>query len=98
MGLYAENLVVRELITWPERIEVSYFREKNREVDFILTYGGNRYLPIEVKSRERKVQTASLDRFMSLYKLNFGVVITREKVPAFDKFLYLPLRYFLLTS
>jgi predicted AAA+ superfamily ATPase len=25
-----------------------YYREKNREVDFVLTHGGNRHLPFEV--------------------------------------------------
>jgi predicted AAA+ superfamily ATPase len=98
MGLYAENLVIRELITWSEKIEISYYREKNREVDFIVTYGGNNYLPIEVKYREKINQIAGLDRFMNLYKSNFGVIITRAQVPVFDKFLHLPLRYFLLVS
>lgn len=42
MGLYAENVVVRELMGWPERIELTYFREKDREVDCVLTHGGNR--------------------------------------------------------
>jgi predicted AAA+ superfamily ATPase len=98
MGLYAENLVVRELVGWPEKIEVSYFREKNREVDFVVTYGGNNYLPIEVKSGKAMDHLVGLERFMSLYELNFGVVITRDQEPALGKFLYLPLRYFLLAS
>jgi len=98
MGLYAENLVVRELIGWPEKIEISYFREKDREVDFVVTYGGNNYLPIEVKGGKAMERVAGLERFMNLYKLNFGVVITRDQVPAINKFLCLPLRYFLLAS
>ncbi len=98
MGLYAENLVVRELIGWPEKIEISYFREKDREVDFVVTYGGNNYLPIEVKGVKAMHRIAGLERFMNLYKLNFGVVITRDQVPAIEHFLFLPLRYFLLAS
>ena len=34
MGYYAENVLVRELMSWPERIELSYYRENDREVDF----------------------------------------------------------------
>jgi hypothetical protein len=33
------------------RLGFSLHREKN-EVDFVITYGGNRYLPIEVKHRK----------------------------------------------
>jgi predicted AAA+ superfamily ATPase len=98
MGLYAENLVLRELVTWPEKIEVSYFREKNREIDFIVTHGGNRCLPIEVKHRTKVEQLAALARFMAAYSPAFGLVITREQKAAFDQVLYLPLRYFLLAA
>jgi hypothetical protein len=98
MGLYAENLVVRELIGWPEKIEVAYFREKGREVDFILTHGGNKYLPIEVKGDKKTNRIAGLDLFMKRYDQDFGLVITREQVPAREKYFYLPLRYFLLAS
>ncbi|RJQ19300.1 MAG: DUF4143 domain-containing protein [Nitrospiraceae bacterium] len=37
MGLYAENLVARQLLTWTEAIDISFYREKNTEVDFIVT-------------------------------------------------------------
>ncbi len=53
MGYYAENMVMREIISWQEKIEVSYYREKDREVDLVFTYGGNQYLPIEVKHRKK---------------------------------------------
>ncbi len=98
MGLYAENLVVRELITWPEAVEVSYFREKNREVDFILTYAGNQHLPIEVKHRKNAEQTAWLGHFMKLYKSRLGILITNQFQPSVGNVLYLPLRYFLLAT
>lgn len=99
MGLLAENMVIRELLTWPERIEVTYFREKNREVDFVLTHGGNRHLPIEVKYRSEADQVGHLKFFMKRYDLKFGVVITREQQVKFeDGILFLPLRYFLLAT
>jgi predicted AAA+ superfamily ATPase len=98
MGLYAENLVLREMVTWSEKIEISYFREKTNEVDFILTHGGNRYLPVEVKHRGRVDPPRGLRHFMKRYKLRFGVVITRDTQVKMDDLLYLPLRYFLLAT
>ncbi len=98
MGLYAENLVLREMTTWPEKIEISYYRERNKEVDFVLTHGGNRYLPIEVKHRGRVDPPRGLRHFMRRHRLKFGVVITREAEARWDELLYLPLRYFLLAA
>jgi predicted AAA+ superfamily ATPase len=97
MGLYAENVVVRELMGWPERIELSYYREKDKEVDCVLTHGGNRYLPIEVKYRKTIDQIGGLKSFMGKYKLKFGCVVTRDQAVKFENdILFLPLRYFLL--
>lgn len=99
MGIYAENLVAHEVNKWAEAIEVAYYREKQQEVDFVVTHGGNRYLPMEVKYRKSTDKAAGLKHFMKKYKLNFGVVITRERECRFDKgILYLPLRYFLLVN
>ena len=75
MGLYAENCVARKSMSWPERIELTYYREKTREVDFVLTHGGNRYLPIEVKHRTRIDQISGLKSFMARFRLSFGCII-----------------------
>jgi len=100
MGLSAENFVVRELIGWSEKIEVSYFREKNQEIDFVLTFGGNRYLPIEVKYRKQDVEDyGALKIFRSRYDVNLSVVITRQQTARYeDGLLFLPLWFFLLSS
>jgi uncharacterized protein len=99
MGIYAENLVAHEVNKWAEAIEVAYYREKQQEVDFVVTHGGNRYLPIEVKYRRSSDKAAGLKHFMKKYKLDFGVVITRERECRFDNgIVYLPLRYFLLVN
>ena len=98
MGLYAENLVIRELITWPEIIEVSYYRQKDIEVDFVVTHSGDSHLPIEVKHRNRAGRISGLEHFADKYKPRLGIVITRDTTPAMDRFLRLPLRYFLLVS
>jgi len=98
MGLYAENLVVQDLCKWPEAIEVAFYREKGKEVDFIVTHGGNRYLPIEVKQR-RKERVTGLQHFMRKYRLALGVKIVRDRSVRFeDGLLRLPLRYFLLAN
>lgn len=99
MGLYAENLIAHELNKWPEAIEITYYREKTKEVDFVVTHGGNRYLPIEVKYRKSVQTVSSLQHFMKKYKLDYGVIITRERECAFkNNILYIPLRYFLLIN
>lgn len=99
MGLYAENLVVQEICKWPEAIEVAYYRDKGKEVDFIVTHGGNRYLPIEVKHRRKKERVTGLQHFMKKYKLSFGVKIVRDRSARFeDGLLRFPLRYFLLVN
>jgi hypothetical protein len=99
MGLYAENLVAHELYKWPEAIETAYYRERDKEVDFIVTHGGGKYLPIEVKHRKTTGKMTGLEHFMKKYNLNFSVVITRDRTVHIEKNrLYLPLRYFLLTN
>jgi len=99
MGLYAENLVAHEVCRWAEAIEVTFYREKKYEVDFVITHGGSRYLPIEVKYRKGTDMALGLKHFMKKYEVDFGVVIIRERMCRFDNgILYLPLRYFLLTN
>jgi predicted AAA+ superfamily ATPase len=98
MGRYAENLVARELITWSEGVEVSYFREKDLEVDFVLTHSGDKYLPIEVKHRQKTRELAGLKHFMRKYHLKSGIVITNDQESHGDEILHLPLRYFLLAT
>lgn len=99
MGLYAENLVVHELCKWPEAIEVAYYREKQKEVDFVVTYGGSRYLPMEVKHRKSRVKVSGLRHFMKKYKLDLGLVVTRHRTTRFDEgIVHMPLRNFLLTN
>ncbi|MFZ5863735.1 MAG: ATP-binding protein [Nitrospirota bacterium] len=99
MGLYAENLVAHELRKWPEAIEVTYYREKAQEVDFVVTHGGARYLPLEVKHRTATAAVSGLRHFLKKFRLDFGVVITRDRDCRFEhSILHLPLRYFLLAN
>jgi predicted AAA+ superfamily ATPase len=99
MGLFAENLVAHELKRWPEALEVAYYREKNTEVDFVVTHGGNRHLPIEVKHRNTHDQVRGLRHFMKKYQVNLGLVVTRELTPKQESdILWIPLRHFLLSN
>lgn len=99
MGLYAENLVVRQLSTWTEAIDISFYREKSTEVDFVVTHGGNKYLPIEVKHRQGKEMTTALKHFMKKFRLSFGLMVTRERQILLENgILCVPLRYFLLAT
>jgi predicted AAA+ superfamily ATPase len=99
MGLCAENLVARELIGWPEKLELSFYREKNREIDFVVTHGGNRYLPIEVKYRERDEDYTALAIFKKKFAADLGVVVTRQQTARFENGLvFIPLRFFLLVA
>jgi uncharacterized protein len=99
MGLFAENLVAHELKQWREMLELSFYREKDQEVDFVVTHGGNQYLPIEVKHRKSSDRAKGLVHFMKKFKVDFGVVVTRDREIRFEHgILYVPLRYFLLAN
>jgi len=68
-------------------------------VDFIITHGGARYLPLEVKHRTAAASVSGLRHFLKKFKLDFGVVVTRERECRFEGgVLFLPLRYFLLAN
>jgi len=97
LGLYAENTVANLLLHWREAVEVTYYRDKNREVDFIVTHGGGRHLPLEVKSQPDARSLQQLERFLGEYRIPFGVLLTGER-PAelVGNILLVPLRYFLL--
>lgn len=94
-----KTLLLTKSAKWAEAIEIAYYREKKNEVDFVITYGGNRYLPAEVKHRKSDNKATGLRHFMRKYSLDFGVMITRGRECRFSEgILYLPLRYFLLTN
>jgi predicted AAA+ superfamily ATPase len=99
LGLYAENLVANHLAAWPQAIEVAYYREKDREVDFVVTCGGDARLPVEVKHQRQAEEPRGLLHFMSRYHVPLGLVVTREqRLDLRGRVLYIPLRYFLLAS
>lgn len=50
LGLYAENIVANHLRRWPGLVELAYYRERDKELDFIVDLGSAR-IGIEVKYR-----------------------------------------------
>ena len=69
-GRLVESAVGAHLLnTAPPGMEITYWRERNREVDFVLRYG-NKVLAIEVKSGRNKGALAGL----KLFSTNFSAV------------------------
>lgn len=50
VGLYAENIVANHLRRWPGLVELAYYRDRDKELDFIVDLGAAR-IGIEVKYR-----------------------------------------------
>ena len=89
-------MVARALGEWPERIELAYFRERDREVDFVLSTGSGSLLPVEVKCRDRAAPLDALSAFVDAHRLPLGLALTRSAPPSLDRHLSLPLPLFLL--
>lgn len=98
LGFYAENLVFNALKSFEGIIELSFYKEKNRDIDFIVSLGGKRYLPVEVKYREGIDDIASIAHFIKKYDQKLGIVITKnfEQNKEENKLLFIPLSIFLL--
>lgn len=98
LGFYAENLVFNALRSFEGIIELSFYKEKNRDIDFIVSLGGKRYLPVEVKYREETDDIASIKHFIEKYNQKFGIVVTKNFVQNKEenKLLFIPLSVFLL--
>jgi predicted AAA+ superfamily ATPase len=64
----AENLVFRTLFPWRESVELTHYRERQEEIDFVVTLGPNRFLPIEVKFGSKGEGTDCLERFLENFR------------------------------
>jgi predicted AAA+ superfamily ATPase len=98
MGFYAENLVFNALRQFEGVIELGFYKDAKREVDFIVHLGGKRYLPVEVKYREAVDDIASIKYFIEKYNQKFGIVVTKnfQKQTEANNLLFIPLPIFLL--
>lgn len=100
LGLYAENLVFNALKKWEGTVAISYFREKESEVDFIVHMGAGNYLPIEVKYKENvpEGELRPIRNFCGRFRCATGIVVTRkwDDFGKQDNLFYMPLPHFLL--
>jgi predicted AAA+ superfamily ATPase len=105
LGLYAENLVFNALCKWRGVLQIDYYREGPREVDFIVHTNPSRYWPIEVKYQHdiRGADLKGIRRFRDKYPCHIPALVTknrsdfglRETEPAGEVF-WFPLLLFLL--
>ena len=73
-GRLVESAVGAHLLnTAPPGMEITYWRERNREVDFVLRYG-NKVLAIEVKSGRNKGALAGLKLFSTSFSAVPGLL------------------------
>ncbi len=101
LGLYAENLVFLALKKWRGTIQMDYYRDREAEVDFVVHVAPNRYLPVEVKYKNR-IQSSDLKglrKFLSAYKASSQPLIVSKQwsdLGVFDDRRHIPLPLFLL--
>jgi len=97
MGSYAENLVFNALSNFRGAIELSFYKDARREIDFIVSLGGKKFLPVEVKYRGSPDEIKGLEYFLTEYKQQPGIVVTKDILKVRDpQILFVPLEIFLL--
>jgi predicted AAA+ superfamily ATPase len=80
-GRLVESAVGAHLLnTAPPGMTVSYWRERNREVDFVL-HQGTKVQAIEVKSGRNKGALAGLTAFAGAFDTGTGLVVGTGGVP-----------------
>lgn len=100
-GYLAES-VVGALLSSVSGLDLAHLpaRNKNPEVDFIITVGDQR-IPIEIKYRNaiREEHFCGLQWFMDtpINRAPFGILISKNQAPSIDeRIIVLPLKHFLL--
>ncbi len=105
LGLYAETLVFNALKKWQGVLQVDYYRDAQKEVDFIVHTRPNFYLPIEVKYATNTGigKLKGLDAFRKKFPCHLPILVTRERedfgkdeTSSSGSFFRLPLPLFLL--
>lgn len=101
IGGIAENLVCvafqNLLLLGPTTSDaLAYYREKDREVDFVVKMGA-RVLPVEVKYRNDVPGLSTLDNLCEAWKITESMIITKDFDMTYrDGRLSIPLWFFLL--
>ncbi|MFQ5640994.1 MAG: ATP-binding protein [bacterium] len=96
-GILAELAVFLHLKNYSERSRLYYYRERNKEVDFVLE-SPQQLLPIEVKYRReinRKKGLSGVLTFRTQFKTKHALVVSRNLLHLDDNILFVPLYLFL---
>lgn len=100
MGFYIENLVFNALEKWEGTINVNYYREKDKEIDFVVHIGARKYIPIESKYKGSigGRELRNIEKFRSQFKGPPGIVVTKhwEDFGNRNNLFYMPIQHFLL--
>ncbi len=98
LGLYAENLVFNALKKWKGILQIDYYRDGSKEVDFVVHIRPNTYLPIEVAYRKRIIEKdlAGVRAFCDKYTCMVPLVITKNEQKYDGELFRMPLLLFLL--
>lgn len=100
MGFYVENLVFNALEKWEGTVNVNYYREKNKEIDFVVHIGARKYIPIESKYKASidGRELRNIENFCSQFKCPPGIVVTKQwgDFGKRDNLFYMPIQHFLL--
>jgi uncharacterized protein len=103
LGLYAENLVFNALKKWPGVLQIDYFREGQKEVDFVVHTGPSQFVPVEVKFRNNwsDKDLGGILQFKEKFKKESAapLVVTKKREHFMlrpDGLLMIPLLHFLL--
>jgi predicted AAA+ superfamily ATPase len=70
-------------------IKLFYWREKNAEIDFVLTYG-KKILGIEVKSNTEKISASNRSKFLSCFPDARLILVGNFGIP-FEEFTQIPI-------
>lgn len=100
LGTYAENLVYTTIRKWKGTVAIDYYRDHDGEVDFIVHLGSKKFLPIEVKHKDRidSGDLSPINRFSRKYNSLRGLLVTKKKDDFGNRedIFFLPLLHFLI--
>jgi predicted AAA+ superfamily ATPase len=98
LGFHWENLVLNQLLTFLNRDEIHYWRDKSKnEVDFVVKRRGEKPLAIECKWSAKEFDAKAITKFREIHPGGKNLVVTqdtlhrREKAIGPEKYLFCPL-------
>ena len=100
MGFYAENRVFNALEKWEGTVNINYYREKGKEIDFVVHVGARKFLPVESKYKESidGSELRTISHFCSQFRCPPGIIVTKrwDDFGLKNNLFYMPIQQFLL--